>query len=116
MHRYIIHRLKYLCFLLMVMIFFAGCSSRQDMVGDKPAGRLNFTGLVVYQDIEGGFYGITDKDGHKYEPVNLPGDLKIDGLGVVVTAEPVPGTASTRMWGTMIRIVEIKRIIPPDRN
>jgi hypothetical protein len=116
MPRYIIYRLNHLCFILILISSLAGCSSRKSVAGDRPAGRLDFTGWVVYQDIEGGFYGIRDKDGHQFEPVNLPDDLKIDGLSVIVTAEPLPGTSSTHMWGTVIRIMDIKRLPTPDRN
>ncbi len=69
---------------------------------------LNVKGTVKFIDLEGGFFGIIGEDGTKYNPKNLPEDYKKDGLKVQFEAEKVSGM-SARMWGTLVRIVSIKK-------
>jgi len=40
---------------------------------EEPAAQdaVSGTGIVIYQDIEGGFYGILADDGTRYLPLNL---------------------------------------------
>ncbi len=40
------------------------------------------TGTIVYNDFEGGFYGIIEDEGLKLDPINLPLEFKEDGLQV----------------------------------
>jgi hypothetical protein len=68
------------------------------------------TGTVQYINLEGGFYGIIDEDGNKYDPVNLPDEFKQDGLRVKFSAKILKDQMSIHMWGTLIEITEIEEI------
>jgi len=65
------------------------------------------TGTVKYVTIEGGFFAIVGDDGRKYDPVNLPDDLKKDGLKVQGTARLKEDAISIHMYGPIIEIVNI---------
>lgn len=67
----------------------------------------SFEGQVVHVVVEGGFYGITTTDGQRLDPVNLPDDLKQDGLPVEGAYVVKEGAHSFHMWG---KIVELKQI------
>ena len=66
-----------------------------------------FDGIVVCLSIEGSFCGILGDDGRRYEPTNLPEAFCRPGLRVKARVRPLKSTASARMWGEPIEIVEI---------
>jgi hypothetical protein len=68
------------------------------------------TGTVRYIDVEGGFFGIVADDGTKLDPVNLPEDFRKDGVRIQVRVVATKDTVSLRMWGTPVRLIEIKRL------
>ena len=67
------------------------------------------TGTIVFNDFEGGFYGITVGD-LKLDPVNLPDEFKIDGLEVQFLGRMFPHTSSFHMWGITFYIIDIERV------
>lgn len=68
---------------------------------------MTIQGTVVYNDFEGGFWGIVGDDGTKYRPVDgLPDAVKTDGLRVEATVEPT-NTLSFAMWGRSVRLKDI---------
>lgn len=67
------------------------------------------TGLVLHVDLEGGFYGIVDDLGQRYDPSNLPEDFKVDSLRVHYQAT-VSDKVTTRMWGRSVDIITIERL------
>jgi hypothetical protein len=66
-----------------------------------------FSGRVVYQSIEGGFWGIVADDGSRYLPEALPAALQHDGLRVHVRAVPSAQGFGVQMWGMRVRVVDI---------
>jgi inhibitor of cysteine peptidase len=68
------------------------------------------SGTVTYENLEGGFYGITGDDGKKYEPQNLDAKYRKDGLRVAFGATVIGDTVSTRMWGTPVNLTLIEEI------
>jgi PBP1b-binding outer membrane lipoprotein LpoB len=66
------------------------------------------TGLVRHIDLEGGFYGIVDDMGERYDPSNLPEDFKVDSLRVRYEAT-VTDKMTTHMWGRPVDIITIER-------
>jgi hypothetical protein len=66
------------------------------------------TGTIEYVGLEGGFYGIIGDDDRHYDPINLPGVLKVDGLRVRFVALERPDIASIHMWGEMIELTWIE--------
>ncbi|WP_209615980.1 protease inhibitor I42 family protein [Methanolobus bombayensis] len=66
-------------------------------------------GTVIYNNLEGGFYGIVGTQDAKYDPINLPDELRTDGTKIRFTAYPRDDMVSFHMWG---KIVEIRTISP----
>ena len=61
-------------------------------------------GIITYQNIETGFWGIIDTKGEKWLIINMPEQLKYDGQTVEVSIEPIDAM-STMMWGTPAKII-----------
>jgi hypothetical protein len=72
-----------------------------------PADTFEITGIVTFKNIEGGFYAIDGDNGSKYDPMNLPGPFRKEGLRVKVTARRKTNAMSLHMYGTIIEIVNI---------
>ncbi len=86
----------------MLLLLANGCAERTP--------DFTVTGTVIFQQLEGGFYGIKGDDGTNYEPINLPEAYWKDGLRVRVEAKRLQDFASIRMWGTIIEIVYIQQL------
>jgi hypothetical protein len=71
-------------------------------------GIIRATGLVQFQDLEGGFWGIVADDGRKFDALNLEPSFQKEGLPVRFEAKLETDRMSTRMWGTMITLTHIE--------
>lgn len=71
---------------------------------------LSVTGTVKFNDLEGGFWGITADDNKNYDPVNLPIELQKDGLRAEFKLKIAENQAGTHMWGTIVEVVGYKII------
>jgi hypothetical protein len=95
----------FICILIIyfLSVFLCGCLEKY-IIED--------TGTIVFNDFEGGFYGIISDEFHdeenKFDPINLPSEFKVDGLRVKFKAFVTYGQSSYHMWGTIIRILEIE--------
>ncbi len=69
------------------------------------------SGTVRYMEIEGGFYGLVADDGTKYDPINLPAEYKKNGLRVKFTVREKKDVMSFHMWGKIVEVVKIKKLI-----
>ncbi len=67
-------------------------------------------GIVLYNDLEGGFYGILADDGSRYLPQNLPREYSEDKLRVNFTAALRPDIITSSSWGTPVEIKTIDTI------
>lgn len=80
----------------------------------KPPGEtlpiVDGTGIIVYNDFEGGFYGIIGDDGLILDPINLPLEFKEDGLQVRYKAILLLDVFSYHMWGIVAIILGIEQI------
>ncbi len=104
--------MKKLAFGLLIMMLVAACftpghSGEPGPAKDSAQGILEFSGTVVYVPLEGGFYGILDPAGKRYDPRNLPEKMRQDGLSVQVKVRPLPNAVGFHMWGTIVEILEI---------
>lgn len=100
----------------------SGSTSSETAADEPPAGTeqetdntmnsdaIEATGTVVYVDLEGGFYGLMAEDGARYDPSGLPEAYQQDGLRVSFTVEPRENVLTSRMWGRVVRLVEIERL------
>jgi hypothetical protein len=70
---------------------------------------VTIRGEVAFIDLEGGFFGIVDEEGHRYDPTNLPPEFAVAGLPVHIRGRTLPGTVGFHMWGTRIEIISIEK-------
>lgn len=71
---------------------------------------ITFNGKVVYQELEGGFWGLIDEAGQRYVPEALAPAFQHTGLRVRVRATLAEKTFGVQMWGTPIRLLDIEKI------
>lgn len=105
-----------LCSFVLIGLALAACSSdpTEDAGAGTPLGAsrpnaegyFEFVGHVVYNNFEGGFYGLTSGD-EKYDPLQLPRRYQEDGMQVRVRAR-TRDWVSGRNWGRMIHVVDIE--------
>jgi len=76
------------------------------------AKKKEINGKVVYQNLEGGFWGIIDDQGNQYLPVNMPEQLKYKDITVSVVVKPIEDGAGTAMWGRPVYIVSFSTVTP----
>ena len=62
-------------------------------------------GTITYKDIETGFWAIEGHDGGKWRPVNLPDNLKKEGVKGTFQVKEVDEMASVIMWGTPVKVL-----------
>ena len=64
---------------------------------------------VVYNEFEGGFWGLRTKEGVEYLPINMPRQLMLNGANVSCGIKP-SDDLSLHMWGKLIEIVSFETI------
>lgn len=68
---------------------------------------MKITGTIVYNDFEGGFWGIKSDDGREFLPVTpLPEAAKVAGVRIKAEVEVVQAF-SIFMWGETVKINSI---------
>lgn len=71
---------------------------------------MKIKGTVVYQELEGGFWGIVADDQMQYEPVSeLPKAIQIENSRIEAEIEPAD-IISFKMWGQPVYVRSIKQI------
>lgn len=71
---------------------------------------MTIEGTVVYNDIEGGFWGLLSNDGRRFAPVNpLPESLQKQGKRIKARLSPVQ-VLSSLQWGEHVEIEHIEAI------
>jgi len=70
-------------------------------------------GNVRFSPVEGGCWFVLTTNDTRYEPLNLPEELKEDGLYVKLIVRPRDDAVSICMVG---RLVEIVRVVEPGQN
>jgi hypothetical protein len=66
-------------------------------------------GTVRHVELEGGFFGIVDEQGNRFDPVNLPERFEKDGLRVKFRMTKLQDRMSFHMWGTLVKITKIEK-------
>lgn len=92
---------------LAAFLFAAACTPTSNTTDSNV---IEATGTVQYIEVEGGFYGLVADDGTKYDPSGLPDGFQEDGLRVAFSAEPRENVLTSRMWGQVVRLIEIERL------
>lgn len=74
--------------------------------------KIKIKGKVSFQNLGTGFYGIIDQKGNEWRPVRMPEQLKYDGKEVEIVAKEVDEGMSIFMWGTPVKIISFKTMMP----
>ena len=70
---------------------------------------MKIKGLIVFEDVEGGVWGIRDENGVNYHPVGgIPPHLRIEGQAVTAEIEPAEVFTNV-MWGRTVRLRKIEK-------
>lgn len=69
------------------------------------------SGKIVFQDLEGGFWGIIDEAGNHWMPINMPEQLKYPDKKVEVIIQEVD-MMTTSMWGKPVKIISFSTVTP----
>ena len=89
---------------IFTLLFIAAMSTALFCGCTAPSGNgttVSGTGNVVYNNFEGGFYGIVASDGVQYYPLNLPGrHIMGTAFPVTFTGTIETGVVTTVQWGT----------------
>ncbi len=104
--------------MLVVILATTGCSTKppaEDVTPPPPPessdeNLVSGVGTIIYQDLEGGFFGLVADDGSKYDPLNLDEAFKQDSLRVRFRARRRTGVMTIRMWGQPVEILDMTRI------
>ena len=100
------YHLSLTALLCLVAIAVLACGCTSDGGVENPDA-VTGTGTVVYQTLEGGFYGIVADDGTPYLPLNLPDEFAQDNLSVTFTGIIRSDVATIQQWGTPFELTEI---------
>lgn len=74
---------------------------------NSKAATIHLTGHVEYVNNYGGFFAIIGDDGQKYQPTNLPGKVRKNGLAIKFDAIPNDNVVSAFLWGTIIDVSNV---------
>lgn len=85
-------------------------STEPEMAETSDKGLIRGTGTVVFNDFEGGFYGIVADNGRKYFAGTLAEDFRVNGLRVRFAVRLRTGVMTTVMWGQPVELVTLKRV------
>ena len=113
-------------FLLTVLLY--GCSSENaDKVVNVPEDKaieltlsngmqkvssdapelLILKGQVLFQQIEGGFFGFIDENGNKYTPIGMKKSNLRHGLVIQLSGKLLPNMLTTTQFGEVIKVESI---------
>jgi len=101
---------------LVMLVSCAGQSGKNDQAQESSSAShsaqdsqlVESTGTVLFNVIEGGFWGIVTDSGVRYEVANLPDEFMKDGGKVKFTGVEVKDAASIHMWGQLLDIKSIE--------
>ncbi len=88
--------------------FKANITATVPEVKEKNASTVSGAGVILFEDLEGGAYIIRDDNGHRYQPLSLPPDLKVNGTRVSYILQPVHNMVSVIMAGDMVEVISIE--------
>ena len=66
--------------------------------------------ISIFNNFEGGFYGIIGDECSHYDPINLPQEYKVEGLQVRFSGD-ILDIPTFHMWGAVIELSDIVLLI-----
>lgn len=89
----------------LAILMMLGCQTQQ---ASNSPGMTAFSGKVVFEQLEGGFWGIITDSGHKLDGP-IPEHLQKNGLQVTGAYRALKDVASFRMWGELVQFSELEK-------
>lgn len=74
---------------------------------EKIAKHMQLNGTILYQQLEGGFFGFISDSGDKYLPIGLAKQFKQNGLKVKLVATKIEDIVTTQQFGQSIKVIEV---------
>lgn len=74
---------------------------------DKIVKHLQLNGTILYQQLEGGFFGFISDSGDKYLPIGLATQFKQNGLKVKLVATKIEDIVTTQQFGQSIKVIQV---------
>lgn len=81
----------------------------QQLSGDK-SKLLTLKGQVLFQEIEGGFFGFIDEKGNKYTPIGMDKKYLRHGLIIELSGQVLPDMITTTQFGETIKVKSVSII------
>jgi len=103
-------RITHTLIITLTALIAAACERHGPMFVPAEGTVVTDTGMVTWIDADGGFYGIVNEHGVRYDPSTLPMSLKKDAVEVRFIgriAAPQPGD---RDWGYSLEIIRIEEV------
>ena len=72
---------------------------------------MKLQGIITFQEIETGFWGLIDNDGNQWEIIDIPNQLKYPNKKVEIEAIELDIITSA-MWGIPISIISFSTLNP----
>ncbi len=94
----------------LVLMPAAGERRTEVRAGKKSGDVVCGSGVIRFNDFEGGFYGIVSDDGRRYDPVALEPSFRVPGLRVRFRLKMRQGAVGYHMWGTSVDVLEIEEV------
>ncbi len=82
-------------------------SNNSEQQKSKISKIMQLNGTIVFQNMEGGFYGFIADNGDKFLPIGLPLEYKKNGLIVEIEAEKIEDMMTTKQFGQNIQIKSV---------
>lgn len=73
---------------------------------------VEVTGVIRFQDIEGGVYLLETEDGGRYQLLDLPEEFRKEGLAVRATIRIQSDLMTTGQTGTPAHVLHVERSGP----
>lgn len=68
---------------------------------------LVLEGQILFQQLEGGFFGFIDESGNKYTPIGMDKDNLRHGLVIQLTGKLLPNMITTTQFGQVIKVESV---------
>ncbi|MFT4732787.1 MAG: hypothetical protein ACI89W_001814 [Gammaproteobacteria bacterium] len=68
---------------------------------------LVLQGQILFQQMEGGFFGFIDESGNKYTPIGMDKDNLRHGLVIQLTGKLLPNMITTTQFGQVIKVESV---------
>ena len=73
----------------------------------KASDEVTLKGQVLFQEMEGGFFGFIAENGNKYTPMGMNKEYLRHGLVIELTGTPLPNMMTITQFGEVIKVNKV---------